>query len=280
MSGDDLPPAEWGAGVDPDAMSDLRLRKGREALEQGDAGLALVEAEELLDINPSHEEALWLAAEAAFELGAGATAIGALEPLLTLQPLSAEAWSLLARCRLDGMELDAAAQAARRSIELVPERAHDEAQAWFVLGIIGRQRGLLDFRSSLEQAAARDPGCYSLRPPDDPRSWKRALAQALKRLPLPLRPIYAAMKIELLDHPRNEDLSLMGEPLSPLVPAQMLPPEPPYGLPPAAIALYTANLRPQSPGPEGQIEALWGAMMDLSELWLPPEPELDDLSEE
>ncbi len=278
MSGDELPPATWGAGVDAEAMSRLRLDKGREALEQGDPGLALVEAEELLDGDPAHEEALWLAAEAAFELGANFTAVAALEPLLAQRPMAAEAWSLLSRCRLEGMELEEAEQAARRCLALSPERAHDEGQAWFVLGIIGRQRGEPDFKEALRRAADRDPGCFAPRQPSDPAAWRAALPKALLRLPPSLRSLFASISIELRSFPANDDLELRGVPLSPLVPCQMLAPHPPPELPPARIALYTDNLHPDSPEDEDLARSIVWALSDLAGLWAPLD--LDLFSEE
>lgn len=280
MSGDDLPPTTWGAGVDAEQLTTLRLRKGREALERGEGSLALAEAEELLDTAPGQEDALWLSGEAAFELGDVHTAALALQTLVDRRPLAAEAWSLLARCRLDRAEFDAANDAATRCLQLQPELAHDLAQAHFVLGIVARQRGRPEAGDHLAQASERDPGCFARGPTVEPKRWVAALPLAIELLPDELRAIFAHVEIDLRDHPRAELLEHSSDPLSPLIPCLVLPPLPPPGLPPARIAIFTDNLRAADPGKGALARALGEALTDLGGLWMDVDLEEGPFSEE
>lgn len=198
-------PSSWAPTLDPGALRELHLQHGRKALEGREPQRALVEAEEVLDSSPDDSSALWLAAEALFDLGDLESARMALGRLNRKARPSVEALSLAARVELELGVIDAAEELARRALDTRGGAAHDRAQSLFVRGVVGRLRGESAARW-LEEAADLDPGCFagpsaediSMAPAALRRAWQALLPDERARLGGPPR---------VLDHPRLADLA-------------------------------------------------------------------------
>lgn len=198
--------SSWAPTLDPGALRELHLQHGRKALEGREPQRALVEAEEVLDASPEDGAALWLAAEALFDLGDLQSARLALGRLNRKARTTVEALSLAARVELELGAVDTAEELAQRALDTREGAAHDRAQALFVRGVIDQLRGEPASRR-LEEAAALDPGCFAgpsaediaMAPAALQRAWQALRPDERARLGTPPR---------LLDHPRLADLAL------------------------------------------------------------------------
>lgn len=120
-------PSSWAPTLDPGALRELHLQHGRKALEGREPARALVEAEEVLDSSPDDDGALWLAAEALFDMGDLQSARLALGRLNRKARTTVEALSLAARVELELGEVEAADDLARRALDTREGAAHDRA---------------------------------------------------------------------------------------------------------------------------------------------------------
>lgn len=106
-------------------------------LQQGDVAAARTHAAISLALRPDHLPTLLLAGNAARAAGALGEALQAFERVVALTPDHAEAWFEIGLVRQDLHDLDGAASAFRRVLELAP-RAEVEVNLGIVLQEAGR----------------------------------------------------------------------------------------------------------------------------------------------
>ena len=103
-------PGTW--TVDPKTLVSLRLSEAERAIEMGDLDRALIEAEELLDEQPSHRRALEISSEAALGMGDILTALASLNRFVELHPPDARTLQALAAARFQAVDFPGALAAA------------------------------------------------------------------------------------------------------------------------------------------------------------------------
>ncbi|MCB9791829.1 MAG: tetratricopeptide repeat protein [Alphaproteobacteria bacterium] len=263
-----------GWSVDPDALGALRLEQARAALERGDAQLAVVEAEELLDDNPDHAEALLMVGDSALELNDAPSAHAAYGRYLELRPDDAAALSGLAIACFELTLIDACVTAAAKAVKLNPALG----EAWYFLGMALEREGDMDRAGeAFVRAQVLDASTYPLVPAISEADWTAAVDEAWTILPESLRDWYKSVPVEVEVYPSLTDLRVSHPPLPPTASALYLgdPPDPGEGWknPPAMVRLYRGNLQRMAAF-EGDLplriaEALRHEALD----WLGLEPE-------
>lgn len=230
--------------IDLGTMAQLRLKKAEEALRLGDAEMALVEAEELLDDVPDHAAALAVVGEAALIIHDAALAARAFEQLLAQRPDDALGLEGLAVARFELVEYDQALEAARKARTRDP----DLGRAWYYEGLVLERRGEgVSSSRCFEKAYQVDPVRYPLPRNFSDAAWEEALTTAKKGLPGPIRAFYANVPVRWEKFPDATDLTSHTPPLSPFSYALYEGAPPVEGDPwtqgPKAIRLFRGNLR-------------------------------------
>jgi tetratricopeptide (TPR) repeat protein len=110
------------------------------ALQRGDADKAMKFAAASLVLRPDHLPTLLVASDAAQAAGFFADARRWLEAVVKLAPENSQAWFQLALVRQDLLDLDGAALALRRVLQIDPGRADAEVN----LGIVLQESGDMD----------------------------------------------------------------------------------------------------------------------------------------
>lgn len=237
-----------GAGawnIDPLALASLRLEKASQALARGDADLALVEAEELLESAPNSVEALAVVAESALMLGDAMLALAALATLEVAGDDSAKFWCDLSRARFLAADLEGSLRAARAATERAPDMGDAWLQQALSLERLGRPSAAA---LAWQHAATVDAERFSLPPVIAEDVWQSSLDQALLALPQPVQAFYLRVPIAWAAFADVADLVAVQPPLSPLLDGMYsgTPPSDPEDRGeslPDCVRLFRGNLR-------------------------------------
>jgi tetratricopeptide (TPR) repeat protein len=240
-----------GWSIDAGTRTAMRLERIHKALDEGDFGLAVVEAEELLDEEPEHPEGTFLLAEALLELGDMESAVETYETHLekagkdAKNPRSAAAWTGLAVSRFECCDVAGALEAARQAVAL----AGDLADAHHILGLaLERTPGRKNESVGEMMAAHRlEPEAFPLPLHLDKKAAQGLVEQALKRMPAKLRDFWTGVPFVYEDLPPIDMLKKHEPPLSPLVLGlyEGEPPENPEPAPkirPERLRWFVANI--------------------------------------
>ena len=273
---DELPGGVW--RVDEATRSDMRLTRIRRALDEGAWERAVVEAEELLDEEPSHPQGLFLLGEALLELADFELARLCYQQRVDLDGGDPASLLGLAISAFQSCDLDVAIETAREVVRRDP----GNAEAHYYLGLALERlpgRGS-EAMGALSAAAQLEPARYPLPMQLDLESWKEAIHSALDVLPTRLQLFYDGLDFRLEDLPDLEELRAHDPPVPPTVGAMYVgePPEEAGTGQPSAIRLFLRNLG-RSPTPEDLVEQLAAALTDEALHWLGLPPEALDESE-
>ena len=258
----------------------MRLAEARAALDDGDPQTAIVEAEELLDVDPENLDALFLVGDASLELGDALGARAAYERYLELCPDDPGALSGLSVACFDLTDLDGSVNAARQAVTLEPQLA----EAWHQLGLIFELRGEnKEARQHQRRAAELEPDTFPIPAPIPQATFTQALKGALASLPKRLRAWYAQVPMELLPLPDLDELRRSSPPISPSVVAlsQGAPPEDPVAAwerPPSALRFFQKNLEREASIEGDLVATLRDALLREAAEWLglsPDDAQLD-----
>lgn len=271
-----------GEGVRADAatVTAMRLAEARAALDDGDPQTAIVEAEELLDVDPDNLDALFLVGDASLELGDALGARAAYERYLELCPDDPGALSGLAVASYDLTDLDTCQKAAQQAVALEPNLA----EAWHQLGLVHELRGdTAAARQHLRRAAELDPETFPSPKPIPEASFTAALNRAVASLPKRLRAWYAQVPMELLPLPDLDELRRTAPPISPglVALAQGAPPDDEgaaWERPPKALRFFQANLEREVACSGDLVATLRGALIREAAEWMglsPEDPQLN-----
>ncbi|MCK6525240.1 tetratricopeptide repeat protein [Myxococcota bacterium] len=261
--------------ADAATVSAMRLAEARAALEDGDPQTAIVEAEELLDVDPDNLDALFLVGDASLELGDALGARAAYERYLELCPDDPGALSGLAVACFDLTDLDGCLKAARQAVTLEPQLA----EAWHQLGLVYELRGdTKEARQHLRRATELEPESFPSAAPIPQAAWSQALNRALQSLPRRLRAWYAQVPMELLPLPDLDELRRSSPPISPsvLALASGAPPDDAaaaWESPPKALRFFQANLEREATFSEDLVATIRGALVREAAEWLGLSPD-------
>lgn len=256
-------------GVDRDTVRALRLERAHQALERGDADLALVEAEELLDDQPNHHEALLIAGQAALHLGDATMAQGAFVRFLELQPPNPGVLQSLAIACFECADLHGAADAARTAGEMAPEMP----DSWYYLGLALERTGDKNVSAQMFlRASSLAPDRFPLPIPIPESQWADILDRALNGLDGPIRSFYQHVPVTWEDFPPVDELRATKPPLSPFTDAMYTGHPPldadPWTVLPARVRAFRGNLS-RPPGSSDEIAArLSRALAHEARHWL------------
>ncbi len=230
--------------IDPDTRAELRLRRIRSAVHQADWPAAVIEAEELLDEEPTQPEALRLLANALLELGDAETASEAFEDHLKVTPEPAPiTLSGLAIARFESCDIVGAMEAAREALRL----DSGLAEAHYTLGLALERMGEpAQAAQSLAVARSLDPLGYPL-PIELPDSdLQAALDAAIAALPASLQQFWNGVAVHVEEEPDLAELTARPPALPPTVAGLYAgrPPDDDTALTarPTALRLFRSNL--------------------------------------
>lgn len=264
---EDGPIGAW--TLDPEIRTAMRLDRVRTALATGAWTEVVLEAEELLDEQPDHAEALELLGEALLRGGEYELARAAFDHRVALDGGNVPALVGLAVASFHLTDLQTTLETAREALR----RDSGHARAHYFLGLAlertpGRQREAL---ASLTAAAHLDPvECplpFTVRNDRWPELYERALAH----LPERLREVWRGVPVRIEEWPELDELRKAVPPLSPLTPAMYVgtPAEDgdPFDSKPEAVRLFTRNLA-RAGDAEALVEELAHALGDEALDWL------------
>jgi len=247
----------------------LRLGEAEKALVTGALDRALIEAEELLDEDPSHRKALELVSQAALGMGDIVMALEALNRYTELHTPDARILHALAVARFQAVDYPGALVAAEQATGLDRELA----AAWHYQGLALERLGKgSEATGRFERSAELDPGNFPLSPPWTDLPWEDFLEQALDSLPQPIQVFFDGISIRFTDFPAVEDLLDNYPPLSPFTDA-LYRGQPPKDLDPWAnspdyVSLFQANLSRPSQAPQDVVKRIAEALMHEAMHWL------------
>jgi len=209
---DEIPLGGW--RIDPEVRSNLRLEGVRAAAGEGRWGDVVLEAEELLDEEPDHPDALFLLAEAMLELGEPELAAAAYAQRARLGD---EDPAVLLGLGLASYELCNLPRAIECFREVVRQRG-DHAEAHFSLALALEAAGRdAEAAASFQAAQLLEPEHYP--PPMElaPAAWRTALTEAVASLAPPQQALLNQVPVQLVDQPDLEELRANHPPLPPSV---------------------------------------------------------------
>lgn len=230
--------------LDPELRTQLRLERVRTAIRKSEWLEAVLEAEELLDDEHDHPEALALLGHASLGLGDAQIARLALEQAAALGSDDVGLLLDLAVARFETCELIGATEAAREVVRRDPENAEGH---WY-LGLSlerlqGRQAEAVTELSAARQLA---PDRYPWPLELDVEAWESAIREAVSVLPSAIETFWTGIPIQLVEEPDLDELRKMDPPVSPAVSGLFVgapdPEKDPFEDRPEAIRLYRRNL--------------------------------------
>ena len=247
----------------------LRLSEAERAIQTGDLDRALIEAEELLDEEPSHRRALEIASQAALGMGDILTALASLNRFMELHPPSARTLQALAAARFQAVDFPGALAAAEQATSL----DSNMAAGWHYQGLALERIG------KPEEAAVRFKKAEKLQPdqfpaPQDSTTlpWEAHLDEALGRLPQPLQVFYDGVPIRWKHFPAVADLLENYPPLSPftdgLYRGRLTEGSDPWSERPSSVTLFMGNLSRPSIESESIINRIVEALVHEAMHWL------------
>ena len=255
--------------VDPGTLQGLRLSEAQKAFEGGDLDVALIEAEELLDEDPSHPKALELVSQAALRMGDVVMALEALNRFVELHTPDSRVLHALAVARFQAVDYPGALAAAEQATALDKTLT----AAWHYQGLALQRMGRIESANArFATAAAQDPDHFPIHPGWAEIDWETVLSTALDRLPQPIQVFYDGVKIRFHDFPAVEDLLENYPPLSPFTDALYRGQPPKDGDPwvqkPEVVSLFRGNLSRPSTDPEDITKRTAEALVHEAMHWL------------
>jgi tetratricopeptide (TPR) repeat protein len=202
--------------IDPETRIAMRFGRVRQAFEAGDWDECILEAEELLDENPSHLPALALLGQALLTLGDAQLAVLALEAAIRHSDgRDVDLLTSLAVARFEVCDLVECAEAAREVVRMAPERAEGHWYLGLALERLPGQQG----EAITELAAARqlDPAAYPWPLDIDDAEWAQLVRTAMRDVHPAVRLFWDGIPIHLEFSPNLEELRVMDPPASPAV---------------------------------------------------------------
>lgn len=133
-------PHSLGGGSGPAVSVFAPLQQAVALHQEGHLEEALQIYQQVLQVQPNHAEALYLAGTATFQLGDSMHAAKLLQASLARNPDNASAHSVLANTLREQGKLEAAEKACRRALEITP----DSPDALGTLGLIQQDQGELE----------------------------------------------------------------------------------------------------------------------------------------
>ena len=204
---------------------------------------ALIEAEELLDEEPSHARGLSIVAHSALGMGDILTALGALNRFIELHPPDATILQSLAAARFEAVDYSGALAAAEQAAGLDPS----VGAAWHYQGLALERLGKrAEAKKRFAEANLRDPIGFPTAVDWEGVDWDSHLSDAIRGLPQPLQNFYDGVPIRWDVFPAVEDLLENYPPLSPFTDAmyrgEQNPEVDPWEVRPKNVTLFKANL--------------------------------------
>jgi tetratricopeptide (TPR) repeat protein len=231
--------------VEPRLLAALRLDKAHKALAAGKATEAIIEAEELLDEDPSHVDALIVVGAASLDLSESLAADAAFSRALELLPDHSGALAGLAVARFELADLEGSVAAAARATSRDPELV----EAWYYQAMALERLGREDAAATAYQRAhSLDAATYPLVDEVAPTLWAEAMDGALKRLPMPLRLWYEDIPIEVDRFPSIVELTTSFPPANPTISALFVGTPPVWSesqpdVKPECVRLFSHNIQ-------------------------------------
>jgi tetratricopeptide (TPR) repeat protein len=258
--------------VEPALLAALRLKKAVALYQEGSLDIALVEVEELLEVQPDHVEALDLVGEICWEQGDMATADAAWSRRAELEAEDPVGWSKVAAGRFELLRFDEALVSAREALRLDA----GVARAWYVQGLILERRGDPEGERCLRRAHTLDPAKFPqvTRAPAQ-ATWERAWKQAWKLLPDELRTFLKGVPVRWFDFPEEGLLRVVDPPLSPHTdilftgePPDLVEGGDPWLHKPESVSLFKVNLARPFADPAALADRIADAIEGEAEGWL------------
>lgn len=197
----------------PEEQVEALLDEAEEALDQGEAAQALVLCERAQVLLPDHAGTWFVKGDALRILGDLEGAAAAYRAAALARSDHAACWSALALTTFELLRFDEAERAATRALREDP----DDAEAWWVLGLVREWRGDLEGAGRCEAHAFRlAPDDYPLPPTLSDEEVDELVNEALLELPEAIRGYLAEVAIVLEDVPDAEACAWYDPPASPL----------------------------------------------------------------
>jgi len=255
--------------VDSNTLVALRLREATKALNEGRLDHALIEAEELLDEQPSHQQALEIVSQAALAMGDVVMALEALNRFVELHNPGPRVLQTLAVARFEAVDFAGALAAAEQATGLDSRMAPGWHYQGLALERIGKPETA---RMRFKCAAKLDPTGFPIPHEWEDLPWAELLGQALDSTPQPIQVFYDGIPIKWADFPAIEDLLENYPPLSPFTDAMYRGQPPAEGDPwvyrPAQVTLFQGNLSRPSRDHEDVVRRIAEALMHEAMHWL------------
>jgi tetratricopeptide (TPR) repeat protein len=173
---------------------------------------AILEAEELLEEDPDHLEALFLVGEANLELADAHGADAAYARFLELVPRHPLALCGMGIARFEMTDMDGCLMCTQAALEVDAE----SPEAWYYQGLAQEWQGLIDeAQVSLDKAASLDGERYPRVEAIQESEWNEALRKAFTLLDEPLAQWIQAVPLSSHRLPSLEVLHSAEPPLSP-----------------------------------------------------------------
>lgn len=225
-----------------------RIDAVRSAAANEDWPGVVVEAEELLDLEPDHAEALLFLANASLELGDARNASAAFAHHLEHAGPSEDALSGLAVARFECCDVHGAIEAARAAVRAYPDLA--EAHYTLALALERTRSGATAAASHFAAAQSLDPEAYPWPLPLDDSTLEEALIEALGSIPRSLARFWSGVPMRLEEEPTLTELIRGASPIPPTVagmyegrpPDLAAGPEQAFAQRPSALRLFRKNL--------------------------------------
>lgn len=250
-------------------LSQLREREARQALNEDRLDEALIEAEELLDVEPDNPQGLEIAGLAALQMGDVVMALQALERFATLHSASARILQALAVARFEAVDyrgaLDAAEQATHKDATL--------AAGWYYQGLaLERMNQSETAIQRFVQAAKCDGEQFPVPDSNQTVAWYALLEAALATVPESLRDFFVGVPIVFDEFPAEEDLLEHYPPISPFRDALYRGEAPvdadPWKSRPRRIMLYKGNLSRPTAEPDLIVARIAEGLVHEAMHWL------------
>lgn len=255
--------------VDPKTLLSLRLVEAERAMKAGDLDRALIEAEELLDEQPSHRRALEIASQAALGMGDVLTALACLNRFVELHSPDAATLQSLAAARFRAVDFPGALAAAEQAAALEPT----VGASWHYQGLALERLGKSEVaQERFVRAAALEPDRFPLPDSCEKLDWEPILDAALEALPQPIQVFYDGIPICWKHFPAVADLLENYPPLSPFTDAlyrgALVEGGDPWTDRPKNVTLFQGNLSRPSTEPAAITKRIADALMHEALHWL------------
>lgn len=231
----------------PDPADEILLDQAEDALDSGDPLSALNLVEQVLQRQPRHPGAHYIAAEALRELGDAEAARDRYRHVLEIEPQHGLSWSALASLAFDELHFDEAGTRAARAIRIDSENG----EAYWIRALLRERRGdYLGAERDFRRADRLDPESYPLPVPLADATVKAIVESSLRTLHPSLREYLTSVAILLEEVPSVDTCMQYDPPANPAtilgyysgVPLTERSIENPWSTLPSAIVLFRRNL--------------------------------------